>query len=107
MLNWLVKRARRHVFEPAISLREDDGRLGVLRCTMCGYCKYPGGDDGDDPPCVPRAHQWVPVKVFQWEHLALGNKLPRPLQCGLCGDHALTRDEWEKYGCSGPRQGDR
>lgn len=107
MWNWLVKRARRHVFEPAISLRADDGRLGVLRCTRCGYCKYAGDGGGDDPTCVPHAHEWVPVKVFQWEHLALADKLPRPLQCALCGAHASTGREWEKYGCPGPRQGDR
>jgi hypothetical protein len=93
-----------HQFEPAISLRADDGRLGVLRCVKCGYCTYPGSND--DPPCVPRAHEWVPVQVFQWEHLALANKLPKPLECARCGAHASTRDDWEKFGCPGRRRED-
>jgi hypothetical protein len=98
--------ARRHAFEPAISLRTDDGRLGVLRCTKCGYCVYPEDSMRGGPPCVPRAHEWVPVEVFQWEHVALANKLPRPLQCAACGAHASTRDEWERFGCPGSRRED-
>jgi hypothetical protein len=95
---------RRHSFEPALSLRPEDGRLGVLRCTRCGYCKYPEGPAGDDPACVPRAHQWLPVEVFQWEHVALAHKLPRPLQCARCGAHASTLADWERLGCPGRRR---
>jgi hypothetical protein len=103
MFRWF---ARRHAFEPAISLRPDDGRLAVLRCTKCGYCIYPEDRDGRHPACVPRAHEWVPVKVFQWEHVALANKLPEPLQCSVCGAHATTRREVEKFGCPGRRRGE-
>jgi hypothetical protein len=96
---------RRHAFEPAISLRPDDGRLGVLRCTRCGHCVYPEDRDAAGP-CVPRAHEWVPVEVFQWEHVALADKLPRPLQCVRCGAHASTRGDWERFGCPGRREED-
>jgi hypothetical protein len=110
---WLIKQltnlgqleSGQHTFKSAISLREDDGRLGACRCTKCGYCIYPENDD-QDPPCVPRAHEWVPVKVFQWKHVALADKLPQPLQCALCGAHALTLDDWERFGCPGYRKED-
>jgi len=101
MFNWL---ARRHAFESAISFRADDGRLGALRCTKCGYCIYAKDRDGDHPPCVPRAHRWVPVKVFQWADLPLANKLPDPLQCAACGAHASTYTDWERFGCPGRRR---
>jgi hypothetical protein len=112
MLKWLMKRlgviigakSKQHTFEPAISLRGDDGRLGVLRCVKCGYCTYLEHPDGaPHPPCIPRAHKWMPVKVFQWEHLALANRLPEPLQCALCGAHASTYTELERLGCPGHR----
>jgi hypothetical protein len=95
-----------HKFEPAISLRPEDGRLGVYRCVRCGYCIYREDIEDEHPLCVPRAHQWVPVKVFQWEHVALANKLPEPLQCVLCGAHASTHGDWERFGCPGSRRED-
>jgi hypothetical protein len=111
MWKWMAKWLRdlideepaQHTFESAISIREGDGRLAALRCTQCGYCVYEEDRAIEHPPCVPRAHAWVPVKVFQWEHLALANKLPEPLQCALCGAHASTHNDWEKFGCPGSR----
>lgn len=95
-----------HVFERAISIREDDGRLGVLRCTKCGYCIYEEDRGGDHPPCYPRPHDWQPVKVFQWENIMIANKLPQPQECALCGAHASTRTEMEKLGCPGYKKED-
>lgn len=95
-----------HVFTRAISIRMDDGKLGVLRCMKCGYCTYADIPSRDDPPCVPRAHEWKPIKVFQWENLPLSGQLPQPLQCTLCGAHALTHREWERLGCPGCKKED-
>ena len=113
MFWWLLRRlcelvgvAPDHVFEPVISLREDDGQLSAVRCTQCGYCAYTAKDVEDGPPCVPSAHDWVPVRVFQWEHLVLARKLPQPLQCTRCGAHAVTQGEWERYGCPGRQRYD-
>jgi hypothetical protein len=92
-----------HTFEVVISLCEDDGILGGFRCTRCGYSVNLKGLDGPHPPCTPRAHEWAVCKVFQWEHVALSGKLAEPLQCGVCGAHALTEKDWERFGCPGPR----
>jgi hypothetical protein len=110
MWRWLAKLLgdligsdqREHVFEPVISIRQDDGRLGALRCTRCGYCTYLEHPDGaPHSPCVPRAHKWVPIEVFQWESLPIAGKLMQPRQCELCGAHATTHDELERFGCPG------
>ena len=90
-----------HAFEPVISLIPDDGRLGALRCKKCGYCTYPDTPEVSHPVCVPRAHEWRPVRVFQWRDVALANKLDQPLQCALCGAHASTHKDWERFGCPG------
>jgi hypothetical protein len=107
--SWLSKelgvaKPDQHVFELAVSLLEDDGQLGVLRCKRCGYCTYLKDSDKEHPRCTPRAHRWSPRDVFQWDHLSLANKLPQPLQCDLCGAFASTREDWERFGCPGQRQ---
>jgi hypothetical protein len=57
-------------------------------------------------------HDWVHVldlspgsgrRVFQWEHLALANKLRVPLRCSRCRETALCHGEDVIYGCSGGR----
>jgi hypothetical protein len=93
-----------HIFEPVVSLCEDDGRLLAYRCIRCGYRTFMSDASLDyHPPCVPREHEWVPVEVFQWENLALHGKLAKPLQCAACGAHALTESEFRQFGCPGSR----
>ena len=109
MLRRLVKRAtiwfsdmpEQHLFEPAISIRPDDGRLGVMRCAKCGYCCYAEDVNGEHPLCVPRPHDWQPIKVFQWDNIMIANKLPQAQRCTLCGANATTRSEMDKLGCPG------
>jgi hypothetical protein len=114
MWRWLAKLLgdligsdqREHVFEPVISIRQDDGRLGALRCTQCGYCTYLNDAGKDCPPCVPRAHKWVPIEVFQWDVLPIAGKLVQARQCALCGAYATTHAEMEWFGCPGRRKED-
>lgn len=90
----------RHDWEHALDLAPG-GRLGVLRCRRCGMVIYPEDRDEVDSPCRPSRHDWRPIRVFQWEHVALAHKLRVPLQCVRCHETALRRGEVATYGCSG------
>lgn len=92
----------RHDWENALNL-SPGSPLGVLRCRRCGEVVYPEDRDEVELPCRPRRHDWRPIKVFQWEHVALAHKLRVPLQCSRCRETALRRGEVATYGCGGGR----
>jgi hypothetical protein len=93
----------RHDWVHVLDLSPGSGRLGALQCRRCGQVVYPEDRDEVDPPCLPSRHDWQPTRVFQWEHLALANKLRVPLRCSRCRETALCHGEDVIYGCSGGR----
>jgi hypothetical protein len=98
----LVYQAR-HDWVHVIDLSPGSGRIGALQCRRCGQVVYPEDRDEIDPPCLPSRHDWRPIEVFQWEYVALSNKLRVPLQCSRCRETALRHGEDVTYGCGGGR----